>query len=132
MDVESIFQFIPFNVRWACSNHDISILSEKNETAEFNIVDSMYYLTSYEIIHDDTVVQKLKDKYGFINYEQSSETTRLAHIKKVVESIQQSFTYVSDNGAPLTSWTNGIEGLLSDDASFQGDCEDLTLPFWKF
>ena len=45
-------------------NHDISILSEKNETAEFNIVDLMYYLTSYEIIHDDTVVQKLKDKYA--------------------------------------------------------------------
>lgn len=109
-----------------CVSQEYVFYKVPSESAEFNIVDSMHYLSYYAVTESNEVEEAVKRKYGRISYDTSSNEEILQHVRSVNSAIHTQFNYKKDGNNDLTSWSIGTEVLLAGD-TFQGDCEDLAL-----
>lgn len=109
-----------------CVSQEYVFKKAPSESAEFNIVDSMQYLSYYAVTESNGIEEAVKRKYGNISNDTASNEEILQHVSSVNNAIHNQFNYKKDGDDDLNSWSIGTEVLLADD-TFEGDCEDLAL-----
>lgn len=116
-----------FSILGACGTTlEVNLQSERPSETEFLIADAMYYLNSYEDVHDEELQNRVKELFLTIDFYKATEADRIKHIKTVDKKVRSFFTYKDDSPDDLSSWQQGLRSLITDN-NFEGDCEDLTL-----